>query len=82
MPYIKKERRHQIAIHGISEVSNAGELNYFITNSILEWWDETVPNYADYNEVIGVLECCKLELYRKLISKYENKKCEEHGEVF
>jgi len=41
-----------------------------------------VNNYADYNEVIGVLECVKQELYRKVISKYEDKKEKENGTVW
>jgi len=41
-----------------------------------------VNNYADYNEVMGVLECVKQELYRRLIVPYENKKKEENGDVF
>ena len=40
------------------------------------------PNYARFNEMIGVLECCKLELYRRVISNYEDKKMRQNGDVY
>ena len=61
-----------------------GELNYlltFLVNQYLFRHGET-PSYTDYNEVVGVLECMKLELYRRLIAPYENKKKEQNGDVY
>ena len=40
------------------------------------------PNYALYNAVIGVLECAKMELYRRQISPYEDRKIAENGDVY
>lgn len=37
--------------------------------------------YADYNEVIGVLESCKLEFYRRHVAAYEDRKIKENGDV-
>ena len=84
MPYIKEGRRNEIDENGIHSVDGAGELNYFITTSILNYlWDRTDdPSYEDHNEVIGVLECCKLEIYRRLISRYEDQKIKENGDIF
>ena len=79
-PYIKKERRKEIEKYNFVG-ENPGELNYNITKLILQYL-EGGESYSSYNEVIGVLECCKLELYRKVISKYENQKCEENGEIY
>lgn len=39
------------------------------------------PNYRLLNELIGMLECAKLELYRQLAAPYENKKKRENGSV-
>lgn len=84
MPYIPIKRREEIQ-DGCTP-QNPGELNYLITSIILEYLyniNPSEPNrYSDYNEVIGVLECCKLEMYRKRISSYEDIKCAENGEVF
>jgi hypothetical protein len=38
--------------------------------------------YADYNAVIGALEACKLEFYRRVVSLYEDKKKEINGDVY
>jgi len=38
--------------------------------------------YATLNTVIGVLECAKLELYRRVVADYEDQKCEENGDVY
>ena len=41
-------------------------------------WGE---NYANYNAMIGALECCKQEYYRTLVGLYEDKKIDENGDV-
>jgi hypothetical protein len=39
-------------------------------------------NYALLNELIGVLECAKLELYRRVASPYEDEKIQSNGDVY
>ena len=74
MPYIDQTRR------GAAPMT-AGELNYAITRLILDYLGES-PKYADYNAVVGVLECVKLELYRRKIVPYEDGKMQENGDVY
>jgi len=81
MPYIDKVKRKEIDKYGLDAVQSAGEFNYFITSNILLYLGE-YPNYEAYNKILGVLEAVKLELYRRVISKYEDKKCEENGDVY
>ena len=38
--------------------------------------------YAHLNEAIGVLECAKLELYRRVAAPYEDGKRAETGDVY
>jgi hypothetical protein len=38
--------------------------------------------YAHLNEAIGVLECAKLELYRRVAAPYEDEKITESGDVY
>jgi hypothetical protein len=64
-----------------TDITNPGNLNYTITKIINAWLGHT-PNYAKYNEVIGVLECAKLELYRRKVSEYEDQKCRENDDVY
>ncbi len=57
----------------------AGTLNYIVTQILLSLHPVT---YSDYNTLIGVLECCKLEFYRRAVATYEDKKIEENGDVY
>ena len=36
----------------------------------------------ELNAAIGVLECAKLELYRRVVAMYEDGKIKENGDVF
>jgi hypothetical protein len=38
--------------------------------------------YAHLNEAVGVLECAKLELYRRIAAPYEDDKRSETGDVY
>ena len=70
--------------HGVLP-KGPGELNYLITREIVNYLGlrlGVVPRYSDYNEVVGVLESVKLEMYRRLVSTYEDSKIEENGDVF
>ena len=80
MPYIPPERRKEIK-RPVCDVHNAGELNNVLTLMILDYLPDE-PRYADYNEVMGVLACMMQEFYRRLVAPYEDKKREEHGDVF
>ena len=80
MPYIKNENRKRIINGGNPETS--GELNYLLTTIIDSYLNNKGLNYANLNEVLGVLECAKFELYRRLAVKYEDKKIIENGDVY
>lgn len=92
MPYIKQNDR-EIVDDSIKKVSEnilrasfgnkkAGILNYTITKLVGEVYGP-IENlkYTDFNEIIGVLECCKLEFYRKQCAPYEDIKLKENGTV-
>lgn len=89
MPYILKDKRTVLdpaisqlidAFGTLQDDSNfAGNLNYTITKLLKTLYPE--PNYRKFNEIIGALECCKLELYRKMIAPYEDQKEKENGPV-
>jgi len=93
MPYIKSEERvpYNDLVDKLSELvkdygeqhaaTYGGQLNYIITTLLLKTYADTLPNYSDYNEIIGVLECAKLEMYRRQTAPYEDVKIEENGNV-
>ena len=62
---------------------DAGDLNYRITDLICKYLlNKPQANYCALNEVIGVLECVKLELYRRTVVPYEHKKMLKNGDVY
>jgi len=95
MPYIKPEEREfydnlieniidQIFLFGISEFDRndwKGHLNYIISRLCHEVIKKRGLRYHTCNDVIGVLECIKQELYRTVIAPYEDRKRSENGPV-
>lgn len=80
MPYIKQEDRENLDTLK-KYPTNAGELNYFLHNIIRVYVEDNGESYQTYNDIIGVLECAKLELYRRKIAGYEDKKAHENGDI-
>ena len=95
MPYIAKEQRDKLdgVIHRLQgtiarmelddeTVNVEGQLNYVITKLLMQiYGDKDCIRYSGINDAIGMLECCKLEFYRKVAAPYEDQKEFENGEV-
>lgn len=80
MPYITDKQKLRLHQGGIPQ--NAGELNYWLTVLIRQYIEENNESYQTYNDVMGALEGCKLELYRRKIVPYEDAKMNENGDVY
>ncbi|HKP04891.1 MAG TPA: hypothetical protein VJU77_16175 [Chthoniobacterales bacterium] len=81
MPYIKQERRE--AIRAGAKPCDAGELNFAISILVDEYLAAKGPiRYAHLNEVVGAIDCAKLELYRRVAGPYEDEKIVENGDVY
>lgn len=81
MPYITKERRE--AIRAGAKPQDPGELNFAITTLVDTYLqDKGGIRYGHLNDVIGALDCAKLELYRRIAAPYEDKKIAENGDVY
>ena len=93
MPYIKQEDRdaYDGLIGGLVAVlearrynlrgdSQVGDLNYIIT-ALLTRALQPGAGYKTLNAIIGVLECCKQEWYRRKVAPYEDQKIKENGDV-
>jgi len=88
MPYVTPARREELDVLTEEMISAmrrgdenlvAGDLNYLFTKIMLA----TRPaRYADFNALIGMLECCKLEMYRRAVGPYEDTKIKENGDVY
>jgi len=95
MPYIKKYKREDLdnlikQFEAYMSLANrvecgavhVGELNYLITKLCQSYVNYYGERYEIYNQVVGVIENVKLELYRRKIAKYEDKKIKENGDVY
>jgi hypothetical protein len=85
MPYIKEEDRRNFInltreMHS-KMIETPGELNYLITYLTLVFLGQKKESYQGYNDAIGALENAKLEISRRKISKYEDLKIEENGDL-
>lgn len=94
MPYIKREQREELepelgaliqkmlSMPEFHSNGRAGILNYVITDMLDSCFGPlSDAKYKDYNEAIGMLECCKLEFYRKAAAPYEDMKEKQNGRV-
>ena len=91
MPYIKQEERGQYNEHTDALAERvvdantgrikAGDLNYVFTRILYGVFMHAGTSYEKINALIGVLEACKLEHYRKMAAPYENIKNEQNGDI-
>jgi len=92
MPYVDPNVRKQFdpMIESLCNELNrvplekfAGTVNYIISRIVSnEVKFAGVVNYNIINEAIGVLECAKLELYRRLAVPFEENAIERNGDIY
>ena len=87
MPYIKAEKRKKYTkiIDELTKILKTlppeeidGELNYVVTKILKEIYP---LRYFNINKAVGVLECIKLEYYRRVAIPYEDSKIVKNGDV-
>lgn len=91
MPYIPQETRSEVwPMYEERLPKTPGELNWVLTTICLDYIDGQKDNpshskglrYFTINEVVGALECCKLEFYRRLAAPYEDISIVKNGDVY
>lgn len=88
MPYIQEEERKNLD-KAIKTISNAlthgdfrGRLNYTISKLFSNLLHSEGMSYGLINDFIGVLECAKMEAYRRIAVPYEDSKIASNGDVY
>lgn len=85
MPYIGEFDRVQFTkyqqVLSKLTIKSAGELNYLFTLLALKYLSNG-ESYQKFNDLMGALEGCKLELYRRKIASYEDHKIHLNGDVY
>jgi hypothetical protein len=82
MPYIQPDERPCLVPRTHSTPLDPGSLNFAITTLVLNYIADRGKRYATLNEAVGVLECAKLEFYRRAVAAYEDEKCKLNGDVY
>jgi|TARA_R110000823_G_scaffold193516_1_gene325032 hypothetical protein len=82
MPYITPEAQQQFVGATRPVIQNPGTLNFYITQVLDDYLRINGLTYTNINATIGVLECAKLELYRRVAVPYEDTKCRDNGDVY
>jgi hypothetical protein len=80
MPYLEQGVRSSLDSGRLS--TKPGELNYELSRLVDGYITRHGLGYGAINDVIGALECCKLEVYRRIAAPYEDIKSRDNGEVF
>ena len=86
MPYIIKEKRQRLdglIKNVVSEMEplSSGEKNYFLSSVIWGLFNGVYRTYGNANELVGLLECVKLEFYRRKVAELEDEKIIENGDI-
>lgn len=86
MPYLKIENRGYFIplLEHLNHcaIANGGELNFLFTEIIKQYMQTHSKDYRTCNDIVGALECCKQEFYRRIVGPYENEKIAQNGDVY
>lgn len=82
MPYIQQKQRIKLIPDDTKVATEVGELNFMLTTMCQQYFIARGGRYQQINDIIGALECCKLEFYRRLVAPYEDKAIERNGDVY
>jgi len=93
MPYIQQDLRKILDPHidGLLDAiiddldidpENIGGIYNYIISRLLEDAATDSMCYATVERLVGMLECCKMELYRRVIGPYEDTKIAANGDVY
>lgn len=80
MPYLEKGIRE--SLDQGRKALKGGEINYQVSKLANDFLAMKGLSYATINELIGALECAKLELYAIVARPYEDQKARSNGEVY
>jgi hypothetical protein len=86
MPYINDENdnrwRTWEKFYELDKIESPGDLNYLITDVLNTYLTYNGWSYTTMNDVIGALECAKMEFNRRIVVPYEDYKWAINGDVY
>jgi hypothetical protein len=88
MPYIPEGQREVLRRWALGQSSQgipaatAGELNFLLTELILDYLDTNELSYQTLNDIMGALGEAAAEFRRRVIVPYEDSKIAANGDVY
>ncbi len=79
MPYIPNSEKDKVDNDNL--IVSAGQFNYALHQLISIYIEQNDFNYQTCNDIVGALECAKMELYRRSVAPYEDAKILQNGDV-
>lgn len=90
MPYLKKIDKDCASRYGLDRLEKyyssmdakdfAGHINYLNYRLVNRWIEKNGKRYWIFALIVGTLVCCVLEIYRRLISNYEDEAIKKNGD--
>jgi len=90
MPYLTKEEKEKFDpkyketlsfLEKMDIKDLTGHLNYMVFRTVKVWTKKNGKKYFVFAAIVGTMICCVLEIYRRLVAPYEDKKILENGDV-
>ena len=82
MPYIPADDRDLLTPRTNMFADSAGELNFQITQLVIEYLNYNGLSYQICNDIVGALDGAKAEFQRRVVGPYEDRKIAENGDVY
>ena len=70
-----------VHLERLEENDMSGHLNYIIFTIIKRYLAKKGLRYFRLNDILGTLECVKQEVYRTILSDYENSARDKNGDI-
>ena len=90
MPYITLDQRDMYdcdideivdSLSKAKEQDVPGHLNYIIFTIVYRFLKKKGIRYHRLNYLLGAIQCCWAEIYRRLAAPYENKAADKNGDI-
>lgn len=90
MPYLTQKDKDEIknSVDYLSDTlerkpieSFVGYINYLNFVFVRRWINKNGKKYFVFAAIVGTLVCCILEIYRRLVSGYEDSKIQGNGDA-
>lgn len=83
MPYVDMKTRERLDGGGRNNhPQNVGQLTYDLQRCLKRYQEDRGLSYQTLAECLGALEGAKCDLNERIVQPYENRKCEENGDVW